>query len=624
MYAEDLDEVIESIDNKLSEKLNTLPTKPGIYQFKNDTEKVIYVGKAKNLKSRVRSYFQQGKPQDAKTRAMIGKINDLDIILVDSEVEALLLEDNLIKSLKPKYNILLRDDKTYPYIRVTSDPFPRIFPTRRVVRDGSKYFGPFTEVRHIKYLIRALRTIFQVRSCDLKLTEEGIKKKKFKICLDYHIKKCQGPCEGLISSEEYNNNIRLATQILTGKTRDLEKQLETEMLTLSDKLQFEKAAIVRNRLTALQDFTSKQKIISADLLDRDVFGLARVDESACSIVLKIRDGKLLGKRHFFVKNAELEKDEDIIQKTMEKWYLETDFIPKEIFLPCQAEQLEYITDWLGKKRGKSITISIPKVGDKRGIVELANSNAQYQLAEYLAALAKREQIIPRHVISLQRDLKMKNPPLIIECFDNSHFQGTDLVASLVVFAGGKPRKSEYRKYKIKTVDGNNDFAAMQEVIHRRYIRMIDEKKQLPDLIIVDGGKGQLSSAVSTIQDLGIFDNVKIIGLAKRLEEVFAPFEKDPILLPKSSSSLKLLQQIRDEAHRFAITFHRLLREKRTFKTELTEIKGIGKATAQKLLSEFGSVDSIKSANLEKLKAFVSEKQASAITNYFNSNHPSEQ
>ncbi len=613
----------EIIDSKLSEKLENLPTKPGIYQFKSDADKVIYVGKAKNLRSRVRSYFQQSKPQDAKTRAMLGKIADLDIILVDSEVEALLLEDNLIKSLKPRYNILLRDDKTYPYIRVTSEPFPRIFPTRKVIRDGSKYFGPFTEVRHIKYLIRALRTIFQIRSCDLNLTEESISKNKHKICLDYHIKKCQGPCEGLISKEDYNNNVKFATQILTGKTRDLEKQLESDMLRLSDELQFEKAAIFRNRLKALQDFTSKQKIISADLLDRDVFGLARIDQSACSIVLKIRDGKLLGKRHFFIKNAEIEKDEEIIQKTMEKWYLETDFIPKEIFLPCEAEQLEYITDWLGKKRGKAITISIPKLGDKKSIVELANSNAQYQLAEYLAAMTKREQVVPRPVLSLQRDLKMKKPPLNIECFDNSHFQGTDLVASLVVFVGGKPRKSEYRKFKIQTVEGNNDFAAMQEVLHRRYIRMLDEKRSLPDLIIVDGGKGQLSSAVSVLKDLGIFQNVTLIGLAKRLEEIFVPEEKEALLLPKSSSSLKLLQQIRDEAHRFAITYHRLLRDKRTIKTELTEIKGIGKTIAQKLLSKFGSVEKIKSSNLEQLRELLSEKQSIALLEHFNMNKTTE-
>ncbi len=616
MNSEEFNDNIDLSQKEIADKLENLPTKPGIYQFKNDTGKVIYVGKAKNLRSRVRSYFQKGKPQDAKTKAMIGKIRDLELILVDSEAEALLLEDNLIKSLKPKYNILLRDDKSYPYIRITNEPFPRIFPTRKVIRDGSKYFGPFTEVRTIKYLIRALRTIFQVRSCDLNLTPEAIDKKKFRVCLDYHIKKCQGPCAGLISQIEYNQNVKMAAQILTGKTHDLEKQLESEMNSYSENMKFEKAAVMRNRLNALRDFTSKQKVISPDLLDRDVFGIAKKEDFACSVVLKIRDGKLIGKRHYIIKNAELERDEEIIQKTIEKWYMETDFIPKEIFLPNEAEQLEYILDWLGKKRGKSISVQIPKLGDKRKIVDLANSNAEYLLGDHLLAISKRDQALPHPVIALQRDLHMKKPPMRIECFDNSHIQGTELVSSLVVFEGGKPKKSDYRKFKIQTVEGNNDFAAMQEVVHRRYKRLVEENAQLPDLIVIDGGKGQLSSSVKILTDLGIIDKVTVIGLAKRLEEIFFPGEKESLLLPKTSSSLRLIQNLRDEAHRFAITFHRQLRDKRTLQTELTNISGIGETTAKKLLINLGSVENVKNADLGTLKEFVNEKQAQAILNFF--------
>lgn len=616
----------DDIDNEviikpeLEEKLNNLPSKPGIYQYKNSAGKIIYIGKAKNLRNRVKSYFRNDRNKDAKTKAMIGKIADLELILVDSEAEALLLEDNLIKQFKPRYNILLKDDKTFPYIRVTNEAFPRIFPTRKVVRDGSKYFGPFTEVRHIKFLIRAIRTIFQIRSCNLNLNIESISKNKFKVCLDYHIKKCQGPCQNYISSEEYNQNVKLATQILTGKTRSLEERLEIEMNELSEQMKYEQAAIARNRLVALREFTSKQKIVSPDLVDRDIFGFARRDQSACSVVLKIRDGKLIGKMHYFIKDASLESDEEIISRTIEKWYLENDFIPKELILACEPDQLEYLLDWLGKRKGKTISVQIPKIGDKKKILDLANSNAEFQLLDYIAAYAKRESSVPRPVASLQRDIRLKKVPIRIECFDNSHLQGTDYVSSLVVFENGKPKKSDYRKYKVRSFEGNNDFAAMQEVVERRYKRLIEENSALPDLIIVDGGKGQLSSAIEILQKLEILDKVEIIGLAKRLEEVFVPFEKDAILLPKTSSSLKLLQQVRDEAHRFAITFHRDLRSKRTIKTELTDIKGIGKTTADRLLSELGSVEAVKNADLDLLLKFVKTNQAEAIIKHF---HPTE-
>ncbi|HPP39985.1 MAG TPA: excinuclease ABC subunit UvrC, partial [Candidatus Kapabacteria bacterium] len=496
-------EIIKEKIELLSEKLSNLPSKPGIYQFKDKNGKVIYVGKSKNLRNRVRSYFQIGKPQDAKTNAMIRHIFDFEIIIVDSEIEAFLLEDNLIKSLKPKYNIMLRDDKSYPYVRVTNEEFPRIFSTRRLIKDGSKYFGPFTDVRSIKQLIRSIRTIFQLRSCDLKLTENAISRGKFKVCLDYHIRKCQGPCEGYISREEYLNNVKSAIQVLSGKTREIEKILEDEMYSLSERMEFEKAAIVRNKLQALREFSSRQKVIFTDFIDRDIFGIAKIDSYACSIVLKVREGKLLGKRHYIIKNAELDTEAEIIAKTIEKWYLETDFIPAELLVPCEFDQLEYITDWLGKRRGKTLSIQIPKIGEKKKIVDMANANANFILNEYLLALSKREQNVARSVLALQRDLRLKNPPIRMECFDNSHLQGTNLVSSLVVFENGKPKKSDYRKFKIKTVDGNDDFASMREVVERRYSRLIEENQKLPDLIIIDGGKGQLSAAVEVLTKLNL-------------------------------------------------------------------------------------------------------------------------
>lgn len=611
----ELDE-INDIPLSLIDKIAGLPAKPGIYQYKNADAKIIYIGKAKNLKNRVKSYFQKGRPQDAKTKALVGKIVDLEVILVDSEAEALILEDILIKKHKPRYNIMLRDDKTYPYIRITNEPFPRVFPTRKVIRDGSKYFGPFTDGKNIKHLMRILRSMFLIRDCELKITEDAVARHKFKVCLNYHIKKCEGPCEGFISKELYNENIRQAAQILTGKTKDLEKHIEDLMFKYSEEMRFEDAAYMKNRLNSIKEYSAKQKVVSSDLSDRDVFGMARIDDSACTIALMIRDGKLIGKRHFTINNCELETDETLIQKTLEKWYLESDFVPKDIFLPCEIDDMEYITDWLGKKRGKGLTISIPKLGDKKKMVEMASLNADFILKEYLCAYDKRDQAVPKSVTSLQRDLRLTKLPKRIECFDNSHIQGSELVSSMVVFVDGKPKKSEYRKYIVKTVEGNNDFAAMQETIRRRYSRAVAEKTELPDLIIVDGGKGQLSSAYTILCELGL-EHIAVIGLAKRLEEVFFPGISDSTLLPRTSSSLRLIQNLRDEAHRFAITFHRLLRDKRTLQTELTVIAGIGEKSAVKLLTEFGSVKGVAEADIEDLSKIVSRKAAEDIKEYFN-------
>ncbi|MBE2189829.1 MAG: excinuclease ABC subunit C [Candidatus Kapabacteria bacterium] len=597
-------------------KVSNLPTAPGIYQYFDENEKLIYIGKAKNLRSRVRSYFHLGRMGDAKTNAMLGKIRNVEVILVDSEVEALILEDTLIKKHKPRYNVLLRDDKTYPYIKVTNELYPRLIPTRRVEKDGSKYFGPFTEVRNIKQLMKIIRTLFYIRSCDLNINELSIEKKKHRICLDFHIHKCQGPCEGLVSVEEYLNNVRNATKILQGKTNELEKILVSEMQKFAEEMKFEQAAVMRNKLAILKDYTNNQKIVSADLMDRDIFGLTRIDDLACTLVLKVRDGKLIGKRHYIIKNAIEKTDEQIMQRTIEKWYMESDFIPRELYLPCDVDDIEYMTDWLTELRGKSLDILLPKIGDRRKYVEMANTNAHFMLKEYIMAQEKREQVVPRPVLSLQRDLRLKNVPRRIECFDNSHLQGTDLVSSMVVFVDGKPKKSEYRKYKNLTVLRNDDFEAMREVIRRRYTRAINEESELPDLIIVDGGKGQLSSAYGVLHELDLTEKIQIIGLAKRLEEVFLPGKSESMILPRTSSSLRLIQQLRDEAHRFAITYHRSLRKKRTLHTELQDIKGIGKSTAEKLLKHFGSVTAIKIAGIRDLERIVNSKIALKVMEHF--------
>jgi excinuclease ABC subunit C len=611
--------MMDSIPNEeLAARIAQLPTQPGIYQYKNADGKIIYVGKARNLRSRVRSYFQSGRPMDAKTKALIRVIADIEIIVTDTEAEALLLENNLIKEHKPKYNILLKDDKTYPYIRITNEEFPRLFSTRHVVRDGSRYFGPYTDGKYLSYLLRTLRSLFPLRSCDLPLTESSIAQNKFKVCLDYHIKKCEGPCQAFSSREQYNAYIRQAVQVLNGRTRELEMVLEKEMMQLSEEMRFEQAMAVRNRLLLLREYTGKQKVISPDLIDRDVFALASIDDDACVLALTVRDGKMLGKRHYFVAQASSRDPKDILYSVLGRHYAEQDMIPDEIFLPFELEGEEYELQWLSEKKGGAVLIHIPKIGDKKKLVSMAHTNAEFLLREMHLQQAAREQALPRGVASLQKDLSMAVPPRRIECFDNSHMQGTDYVSSMVVFIDGRPKKSEYRKFKIRSFTGNDDFAAMREVVQRRYSRVIAEGLPMPDLIIIDGGKGQLSSAMEILTSLGLHEKVKVIGLAKRLEEVFLPAEPEPVLLPRTSTSLRLLQSLRDEAHRFAITYHRQLRDKRTLHTELLEISGIGQKTADMLLREFGSVKGILQAGSELIEKKAGKKTARILEEWRNS------
>ncbi|MCS6807908.1 MAG: excinuclease ABC subunit UvrC [Bacteroidota bacterium] len=604
----------------LAEKLDTLPSAAGVYLHKDRQGNILYVGKAKNLRSRVRSYFQQGRPRDAKTRALVSKIHDIECIVTDSEVEALILENTLIKEHQPRYNILLKDDKTYPYIRVTHEPFPRIIPTRRIIRDGSKYFGPYTETKHMHAVLGLLKSLFRIRSCDLALTKESIAQHKFKVCLDYQIHRCDGPCEGLISQEEYARMIKQAMQILRGKSRAVENELMQEMERLSEALEFEKAALVRNRLIALREYSQRQKVLSTDPIDRDVIALAHNDNEACVVCLSIRDGKLLSRQHFYIAHVESIEESTLIHTTCERLYLERDDVPEEILVPVPLDDTTALETWLSSKRGAAVRIHTPQAGDKRKLVALAATNAEFLLKERILQRMKREQdksnALPRAVLALQRDLRLAKPPRRIECFDNSHLQGSETVSSMVVFVDGKPQKSEYRKFKLRTVVGIDDFQSMQEVLRRRYQRMLDEHTEQPDLIVVDGGKGQLSHAVEVLRELGLYGTIPVIGLAKRLEEIVLPFQSETLLLPKTSSSLRLLQQIRDEAHRFAIEFHRSLRDKRTLQTELTQIQGIGEKIAQKLLAKFGSVEGVRTASDEDLQTILNAKTLARVRAYF--------
>ncbi|MDR3626595.1 MAG: excinuclease ABC subunit UvrC [Ignavibacteriaceae bacterium] len=609
------------MNQTLESKLQNLPDSPGVYQYKNDKGKVIYVGKAVNLKNRVRSYFHSGVTSP-KTIALVNKIEDLELIVTDNEVEALVLENNLIKEFRPRYNVNLKDDKSYPFIRVTKEPYPRIFSTRNVIRDGSKYFGPYTDVKNMKSSLRMLNHIFMIRSCKFNIDDEAIQKKKFRLCLEYHIKRCEGPCEGLISSADYNERVSSVIKVLRGKTDDLIKELKDKMNKAVELLEFEKAAEIRDKINQLQAISERQKVVSDDFEDRDIISIAyEGKDSACS-VFNIRSGKLIAKKQLKLSIGEWDDPADIYSAAVRFYYSEFVDIPNEIALEILPSDAGALEEWLTEKarneqpeRKSKVEIVIPKRGSLSSLVKMCKENAIFQLKEIQIQKMKKEGRVSYGVSALQRDLYLTSLPRKIECFDISNLQGTDTVASMVVFEDGKPKKSLYRKFIIKDVIGPDDFSSMREVIKRRYSKLKEENGILPDLIMVDGGKGQLSSAVEILDNLG-FKKYNVIGLAKRLEEVFFPGKSDPASIPKTSSGLKLLQQVRDEAHRFAITFHRNRRSKRTIQTELTAIEGIGPSTADILLKELGSVSAVKEAGIEQLEKLVGKKKAEIIIKYF--------
>lgn len=602
------------MNSKLQTNLKNLPSSPGVYQFFNKNDKVIYVGKAKNLKNRVRSYFQEN-PGSAKTVAMVSKIDDLQLVVTDSELEALILENNLIKQLKPRYNVNLKDDKSFPFIKVTNELYPRIYPTRKVFNDGSKYFGPYTDVRSMRGSLKMINQIFKIRSCKLDLKEKSIADKKFKVCLDYHIKKCDGPCENLVSASTYNEMVDEVIKLLKGKTDDLIKDLKSRMQTAVENLEYEKAAELRDKIDQLNSISSKQKIVNDDNEDRDIFAIAYEGKDSTCAVFNIRSGKLIGKKQLKLAIEDCEELANIYSAAIKFYYGDQVEIPREVIVEITPDDADALAEWLGMKSNRKTKIFVPQRGDLKSLVKMCKENAILQLKEIQLQKMKNLGNVSYSVSALQRDLRLKTLPRKIECFDISNLQGTDTVASMVVFEDGKPKKSLYRKFIIKTVEGPDDFSSMREVIERRYSRLLEENQQLPDLIMVDGGKGQLSSAIEILDKLG-FTNYNIIGLAKKLEEVFLPNNSDPELIPKTSSGLKLLQQVRDEAHRFAITFHRERRSKRTIKSELTDIKGIGTSIAKTLLETFGSVEGIKKSNFQELEKIVGKKKAELLVNHF--------
>ena len=594
--------------SELELQLKTLPSEPGVYRYYDKKGEILYVGKAKNLKNRVLSYFNKSQI-GYKTRMMVSKIVRLETTVVNSEYDALLLENNLIKEYQPFYNILLKDDKSYPWICIKKEPFPRIFLTRNVIKDGSEYYGPYAKVKQAKTLIEVIKNIYKLRTCSLNLAPEKIKEGKYKVCLEYHIKNCSGPCEGLESEEEYAQKLNAIRGIIKGEFKAAREYLEAEMYNYAAKLEFENAQQSKEKLQILENYQTHTTIVSSNINDVDVFGIISDEAAAYVNYFKIKNGSIIQSYTTEIKKMLDETDEEILEEALIEIRNKFNSTSTEIFLPFHLN-IEI----------PHVKLIVPKLGDKKRIVELSEKNAM----EYRVEKLKQVQIVDpeRHtnriMAEMKKLLRLPEEPRHIEGFDNSNIQGTNPVSACVVFKDGKPSKADYRIFHVKTVEGPNDFATMEEVIYRRYSRLLDEGESLPQLILIDGGKGQLSSAVKSLKLLGLYGKISIIGIAKRLEEIFFPEDPVPLYLDKKSETLKVLQRVRDESHRFGVKQHRTRRKNSTIKSELEEIPGVGEKSIQQLLSKLKSVKRIKEASLETLEEILGKSKAKAVWEHFNS------
>ncbi len=587
-----------------------IPDQPGIYKFLDGKGEILYVGKAKNLLKRTTSYFTESKNQRFKTTTMVKHAERLDYLVVETEHDALLLESTLIKKYQPRYNVSLKDGKTYTFICIKKERFPRIFFTRRIYRDGSEYFGPYTSKFKAEIILDFLKTIFPTRNCTLLLTPENIQKQKFKVCLEYHIKNCLGPCEGHESETDYNNRIRQMRNILNGNFGDAKGYLRDQMNDRAERLDFESAQRYKIRLDAFDDYQSKSMVVHPSIGDVDVFTIEIDEKEATVNYLRIIKGALINAHTFELEKNLDEEPDTILAYAVLKCRDIFNSIAKEIIVPFAVD--------LGDDE---VQVTVPQRGDKKKLVELSQKNLRYYILQKKSELAthSNKPIATQRILStLRMDLRMDKDPVHIECFDNSNIQGTHPVAACVVFKNAKPSKNDYRHYNIKTVTGPDDFASMAEIVHRRYRRLLDEAKPLPDLIVIDGGKGQLSAAMDSISALGLADRVKVVGIAKRLEEIYFPNDPLPLYIDKKSESLKVIQKIRNEAHRFAISFHRDQRSRSFLTTGLTDIPGIAKKSAENLLKHFGSMAKVQEAAVEALQPVIGLKKATTVYRYF---HP---
>tara|TARA_R110002049_G_scaffold616_20_gene3650 strand:- start:5926 stop:7716 length:1791 start_codon:yes stop_codon:yes gene_type:complete len=586
-------------------QVQTLPNEPGVYQYFDKNDVIIYVGKAKNLKKRVSSYFSKTH-ENGKTRVLVSKIVRIKHIVVDTETDALLLENNLIKKYKPRYNILLKDDKSYPWLCIKKERFPRIFMTRRVIKDGSEYYGPYTSIKTVRVLLDLIKELYPLRTCNYDLSHQNINEGKYKVCLEYHLKNCKGACEGLETESHYNNSIKEIRNIIKGNFKESLEKFNQMMLGFAEKMEFEEAQKIKEKLDLLSNYQSKSTIINPSINNVDVFSIISDETHGYANFLKISNGSIIQSHTTEIKKKLDETDKELLELFIIEIRQRFDSQSPEIYAPFKVNL------------GEIVKVTVPKLGDKKRIVELSERNAKYYRMEQFkqVQIVDPERHVKRIMAQMKKDLRLHVEPRHIECFDNSNIQGTNPVAACVVFRDGKPSKKEYRHYNIKTVVGPDDFGSMEEVVFRRYKRLLEEEQPLPQLIIVDGGKGQLSSGLKALESLGLRGKIAIIGIAKRLEEIYYPGDPVPLYLDKKSETLKITQYLRNEAHRFGITFHRNKRSKSAIKSELEQIPDVGAQTITTLLRKFKSAKRVKEASLEDLKAEIGHSRAMKVHNFY--------
>lgn len=586
-------------------QVKTLPEDPGVYQYYDKDERILYVGKAKNLKKRVASYFN--KQHDShRIAVMVKKIRNIKHIVVDSEMDALLLENNLIKKHQPRFNVMLRDDKTYPWLCIKNERFPRVFLTRQVIKDGSEYFGPYPSVRTVKTLLGLIKGLYQLRTCNYDLSETKIHNGKYKVCLEYHLGNCQGPCEDLQSEEDYLKQIEAIRNIVKGNLKDSLKNFRSQMMVLADEMRYEEAEKVKKKIKILENYQSKSTVVNPKINNVDVFSVVSDEGYGYVNFLQISHGAIIRSHTIEMKKKLDESDKELLELGITEIRQRFESKSPMIYVPFEVEA------------GENVGVVVPKLGDKKAIVDLSTRNAKYFRMERFKQMkiVDPDRHTNRLMAQMKEDLRLHEEPRHIECFDNSNIQGSNPVAACVVFKNGRPSKKDYRKFNIKTVEGPDDFASMEEVVYRRYRRLLEEDEPLPQLVIVDGGKGQLSSGVKALERLGLRGKLPIIGIAKRLEELFYPGDQYPLYLDKKTETLKIIQQLRNEAHRFGITFHRNKRSKSAIGTELEEISGIGEKTAVELLQHFRSISKVKKASREDLESVVGVSRAAIIYNHY--------
>ena len=582
-------------------QIKTLPNSPGVYQYYDKEDQLLYVGKAIDLKKRVSSYFNKTQ-ENGKTRVLVSKIRTVKHIVVNTETDALLLENNLIKKYQPRYNVMLKDDKTYPWICIKKERFPRVFLTRKVIRDGSEYFGPYTSVKTARALLDLIQELFQLRSCNFDLNEANVDNGKYNVCLDYHIGNCKGPCEGFQLEEEYNLNIKAIRNLVKGNFKSSLETFQKIMTGFAEKMEFEEAQKIKDKLDLLVHYQSRSTVVNPSINNVDVFSIISDESFGYVNFFKIANGSIIQSHTTEIKKKLEETDKELLVLSIIEIRQRFNSVSKEIYVPFEVDL------------GEDIKVVVPKLGDKKRIVELSQRNAKYYRQERFKQIkiVDPDRHIKRIMAQMKKDLRLSAEPRYIECFDNSNIQGTNPVAACVVFRDGKPSKKEYRNFNIKTVDGPDDFASMEEVVFRRYKRLLEEGSDLPQLIVVDGGKGQLSSALKSLDLLGLRGKIAIIGIAKRLEEIYYPGDPVPMYLDKTSESLKIIQFLRNEAHRFGITHHRNKRSKGAIQSELEQIAGVGKQTMETLLQYYKSVKRVKEASFESLSSVIGPSKAKKI------------